>query len=191
MPKLPDQIQAFAVRLLRLQQGHIEQVRQWRNHPAVAQHMLSQGYISPEQQQAWFERIQTAADRRYYLIHWRDQACGFASVTSTDSVPLTQAEDLEAAIYFAPDSPLRGNLLAFAPALALNDACFAQLPAQRLLARVKPDNQAALRFNQAMGYRQIGEENGLILLAMNAADYQRASQSIRALLNRPGRGAVA
>jgi RimJ/RimL family protein N-acetyltransferase len=186
-----DEIQAFGIRLGRLQQGQIELVRQWRNHPEVARYMLSQEPISAAQQQAWFDRIQAANDRRYYLIHWQDQPSGFASVTSTDGVPLTQAEDLEAAIYFAPDSPLRGNLLAFAPALALNDACFAQLPAQRLLARVKPDNQAALRFNQAMGYRQIGEENGLILLAMNTADYQRASQSIRALLNRPTRGAVA
>lgn len=184
MTNMRHNIQAFGILLRPLAQDQIELVRQWRNHPDVARHMLSQEIISEARQEAWFDRVKAAEDRRYFLIHWRDRATGFASVTSPAGIPLTQAESLEAAIYFAPDSPLRGNLLAFAPALALNDACFQQLACRQLLARVKTDNPAALRFNQAMGYRETGRQDDLILLQLDPEPYRQASAPIRQLLER-------
>ena len=135
---LPDHIQAYGVELRRLQRDDIELVRQWRNHPEVARHMLSSEDISQEQQVAWFERSDTAEDRAYYLASYKGEPIAFASVSGEPGRQLGDNDVLEAAIYLAPDSRCRGTLLAFAPALALNDACFDRLACKQLLARGKP-----------------------------------------------------
>jgi hypothetical protein len=97
---------------------------------------------------------------------------------------LSEAEILEAAIYLAPDSVFHGNLLAFAPALALNDACFNRLPCRTLQARVKVGNSAALRFNTAMGYHEILRSDDVVYLALSADDYDNTAQQIKKLLSR-------
>lgn len=184
MSQLPADIQAYGIELHALHEADIEQVRQWRNHPDVARYMLTQDHISAEQQQAWFSRVKVAADRAYFIIHYQHAATGFASVTSEQSIPLEQAETLEAAIYFAPDSPCRNNLMAFAPALALNDACFEHLPCQHLKAIVKADNEAALRFNKTMGYDEHGRDGDLIELNLTRDSYFAATGTIKSMLSR-------
>lgn len=181
---LPDSLAGYGVSLERLTADHIELVRQWRNHPEVARYMLSAEHIGPGQQAAWFARVDAADDRAYYLVRYRDEPCAFASVTSSDGRPLPDSDALEAAIYLAPDSRLRGTVLAFAPALALNDACFDTLGCERLIARVKPDNEPALRFNAQMGYRETGRADGLVQLQLSAADYAASSARLKQLLGR-------
>lgn len=184
MSALPNSIQAYGVELRRLMRDDIELVRQWRNHPEVSRHMLSNEPISREQQAAWFERINSVDDRAYYLAYYKGEPTAFASVTGEPGRRLADNADLEAAIYLAPDSRCRGTLLAFAPALALNDACFASLPCARLTARVKIENDAALRFNRQMGYTESGRDEHLVYLRLDRADYQAASRQIKQLLGR-------
>lgn len=181
---LSSTLSGYGVELHALQEEDLELVRQWRNHPAVAIHMFSNEHISAEQQRAWYERVSRASDRAYYLFSYRGTPNGFASVTAPDGSSLDRAETLEAAIYLAPDSAFHGNLLAFAPALALNDACFSQLPCRLLQARVKAGNSAALRFNSAMGYHETSRRDGVVYLAMTAEDYFNATQQIKKLLGR-------
>jgi RimJ/RimL family protein N-acetyltransferase len=181
---LPATIQAYGMTLRRLQHDDIERVRQWRNHPEVARHMLSQVPISREQQAAWFARVHQAEDRAYYLAYYQNEPTAFASVTSENGLPLTDSEQLEAAIYLAPDSRCRGNLLAFAPALALNDACFDMLHCQRLVAKIKQENEIALRFNVQMGYEEFARDNALIYLVLKRDNYISATQQLKAMLGR-------
>jgi hypothetical protein len=49
-------------------------------------------------------------------------------------------------------------MLAFFPALALNQYCFQTLGCTTLLAHVKLDNSAALRFNQQLGYQSTEQQ---------------------------------
>jgi RimJ/RimL family protein N-acetyltransferase len=181
---LPDKLSAYGVALQRLTIDDIELVRQWRNHPEVARYMLSAEYISPEQQSAWFARTDQAVDRAYYLVRYNGQPTAFASVTSTDGTALADSDALEAAIYLAPDSRCRGNVLAFAPALALNDACFDRLDCGCLIARVKQDNEAALRFNSQMGYQETGRDQGLVFMQLIKTRYDAATAQLKKLLSR-------
>lgn len=181
---LPEPIHAYGVELRRLTEGDIELVRQWRNHPEVARYMLSDAHISRAQQAAWFERVSQADDRAYYLVRYKDEPTAFASVTCPDGRSLAGCDAPEAAIYLAPDSRCRGTLLAFAPALALNDACFDTLGCDRLIARVKPDNEAALRFNAQMGYRETGRDDQLVYLALTPDDYAAATKGLKHMLSR-------
>lgn len=181
---LPDRIQAYGIELQRLRRDDIELVRQWRNHPEVSQHMLSAEHISPEQQVAWFEQLETAHDRIYYMARYKDEATAFASVSCESGDSLTNSDILEAAIYLAPDSRCRGTILAFAPALALNDACFEQLSCTRLIAKVKTENNAALRFNTQMGYRETGRDAQLVYMQLEIPDYQTATRQLKQMLCR-------
>jgi RimJ/RimL family protein N-acetyltransferase len=181
---LPLEIQDFGVSLQALKIDGIEKLRQWRNHPEVSRHMINDAYISKRQQKEWFEHIRQAQDRAYYLIRWRGIDTGFASATSTSEAPLAQAFELEAAIYFAPNSPLRSNMLAFAPALVLNDACFEALPCQCLVAKVKEGNHAALRFNTAMGYQEVARKAGMVHLILEPKNYYQSTQALRKILQR-------
>lgn len=184
---LPDTISAYGIELRRLAQADIELVRQWRNHPEVARYMLSAEHITPEQQQAWFDRVSQADDRAYYLAWLKGEPVAFASVTTPDGQPLNEADTLEAAIYLAPDSKVRGTLLAFAPALALNDACFDNGVCRQLVARVKKDNEAALRFNAQMGYQTEQEADGLLHMRVSTDAYWLASARIKDFLSRGSR----
>lgn len=184
MTTLPAVILGYDFILRALSRDDIEQVRQWRNHPEIARHMLTNDYISQEQQQRWFASVSQAQDRAYYMICWREVNSGLAYVISPSNCSLDKAIELEAGIYFDPKSPLRGNMLAFAPALALNDACFEALPNLQLLAKVKEDNMAALRFNAALGYREKTRESGLVHFALEQENYLEATRTLRTMLLR-------
>jgi RimJ/RimL family protein N-acetyltransferase len=183
---LPSSLDAYGVNLRRLERADIELVRTWRNHPEVARHMLSQAHITAEQQLNWFIRIDAASDRAHYLVSHKGQPTAFASVTSNTGEALAESDILEAAIYLAPDSRCRGTMLAFAPALALNDACFDALRCTQLVARVRRENAAALRFNARMGYRETGIAGNLVHLALSRDDYVAATGPIKAMLSRQG-----
>ena len=182
---LPADLSAYGVRLTRLRAEDIELVRQWRNHPEVARHMLSQDHISAAQQAAWFRQVDVALDRACYLVRYDGEPTAFASVTSTDGAALAAGDTLEAAIYLAPGSRCRGTMLAFAPALALNDACFDALGCAGLLARVREDNTAALRFNTHMGYRETGRDGQLVYMTLQPDDYRTATARLKDMLSRP------
>lgn len=181
---LANCITAYGVELHRLQEKHLEMVRLWRNHPEVSRHMLTTGHISAEQQQQWYERYRDAADRAYYVVFLKGEPTGFASVTAEGGQSLEQAETVEAAIYFSPESPCRGNMSAFAPALALNDACFSLKQCECLLARVKEGNDAAYRFNTAMGYQVLRRNKGIIYMTLSRSAYAEHTTRIKALLSR-------
>jgi diamine N-acetyltransferase len=182
---LADSIQAYGMELRRLQRGDIELVRQWRNHPDVSRHMLSAEHITREQQVAWFEQVSNATDRAIYLAYYKGVPTAFASVTCESGHPIGESEEMEAAIYLAPESPCRGNLLAFAPALALNDACFGMLHCQCLVAKVRRENDAALRFNTQMGYQETGRDDELIYLELERTNYENATRQVKGMLCRP------
>lgn len=181
---LPAALSGYGVSLTRLREEDIELVRQWRNHPEVARHMISQDHISPAQQLAWFRRIDAASDRACYLVRYDGEPTAFASVTATDGAALAAGDTLEAAIYLAPDSRCRGTMLAFAPALALNDACFDRLGCTSLVARVRTDNAPALRFNTVMGYRETGRDDRLVFMTLMADDYRAATVRLKDMLSR-------
>lgn len=184
MNGLPENLSSYKVTLTRLEKSDIETVRRWRNHHEVSRWMFSQDKITSEQQEKWFASVNDSKDKAYFLIRYQGAAEGVASVSSDDGGRLMDAQILEAAIYFAPESRCKGNLMAFAPALTLNDACFSYMNCKILKARVKVENESAIRFNKAMGYEITETTDAVITMEMNQQQYEAASQNIKNLLNR-------
>ncbi len=180
-------LEGYNVTLRQIESQDLERIRSWRNDPQVSQHMLSQEYITQEQQQAWFKKVSGDQGQQHFVIFYKGEAIGCANVQSRGlGTILTNAKTIEPGLYIA-DERYRGNIVAFAPTLLLNDYCFDTLNANKLLAVVKKTNQAALNYNLKLGYK-IESSSDLIEISLNKADYQSHSQALKALLSRPNKG---
>lgn len=151
----PEPIAAYGVVLTPVNAGHLALLRQWRNQPDISAQMLDQRQISDADQQRWFERIQADASQQHFVICYKDEPVGACNLKQPEGQPVSGSKVLESGFYLA-DPRFRGSMLAFFPALALNQYCFQSLGCTTLLAHVKLDNSAALRFNQQLGYQSTG-----------------------------------
>jgi UDP-4-amino-4,6-dideoxy-N-acetyl-beta-L-altrosamine N-acetyltransferase len=147
-----EDISAFNVVLKPLQQEDLAQVLIWRNSPEVSTQMLDQSEISPEQQQSWFERISSDPRQMQFVIYYKNQKVGACNLKSPTALAVAECDGLEAGFYLG-EAKYRGTILAFFAALALNQYAFEQLAVKTLKAVVKSSNNAALRFNEQLGYQ--------------------------------------
>lgn len=145
-------IQAYGVTLTPVQPEDLTLLREWRNRPDISAQMLDQRPISEAAQSRWFERIQTDPSQQHFVIRYKNEPVGACNLKQPEGQPVIGSALLESGFYLA-DPRFRGSMLAFFPALALNQYCFQTLGCTTLLAHVKPDNLAALRFNQQLGYQ--------------------------------------
>ncbi len=145
-------IDAYGVTLTPVQHEDLALLREWRNRPDISSQMLDQRIISEEAQLRWFERVHADASQLHFVIRYKNEPVGACNLKQPEGQPISNGTVLESGFYLA-DPRFRGSMLAFFPALALNQYCFQTLGCTTLLAHVKPDNLAALRFNQQLGYQ--------------------------------------
>jgi RimJ/RimL family protein N-acetyltransferase len=154
-------VHAFAVDLVPLDAGRLERVRGWRNGPEVAAQMLSQAVITEEGQRAWFERVRGDTSQAHFVIAYKGTDIGACNLKSMGGGPLAEADAIEVGFYLG-EPRYRGSMLAFFPALALNGHAFEAFAPERLVAKVKVENAAALRFNAQLGYEEGPVEEVLV-----------------------------
>ncbi|WP_416305809.1 GNAT family N-acetyltransferase [Neptunicella sp. SCSIO 80796] len=177
------QLAGYNVQLKSVEFEDLELLRGWRNDPQVSQFMLSQELISKEQQTAWFNKIQRDPAQQHWLIYYKQQPIGSANIKAIyQGQTLRNATTIEPGLYIG-DKRYRGNLLAFAPTLLINDYCFEQLKVKQLHAVVKQSNQAALNYNLKLGYK-IQKQAELVEITLTERDYQQASQTLKRFLSR-------
>ncbi|MEJ2688673.1 MAG: GNAT family N-acetyltransferase [Deltaproteobacteria bacterium] len=176
-------ISGYGVQLRLLSAEYLELIRGWRNHPEVARYMADQEPITAERQRIWFQEISLSDRCAYYLIFFRSAPIGVINIQSRDNRPLAESRVIEPGMYLAYDSPYRGTLLAFSPALVMNDYCFEQLNCHRVVARVKRDNRAALRFNEKLGYRPVEERDGYVHLELDAPKHRQARRQLQRFIH--------
>lgn len=149
----PPQFSRYGVTLAPIQSSQLEMIRHWRNDPCIANLMLSTAYISAEQQQQWFTNIRNDHKQAYWVIYFRDEAIGVASLQHIN-------QDMGSAVpglYIYP-TKYKQNLVPFCAAFALNDIAFELMGLERLRSIVLASNIAALRFNQQCGYENTSTE---------------------------------
>ncbi len=150
-------VHAFAVDLVPLAETHLEQLRAWRNSAEVAAMMLSQPTIDAPSQRAWFERVRGDRAQAQFVISYKGEPIGACNLKSHGGGSLEHATEIEVGFYLG-SARFRGTMMAFFPALALNEHAFEAFAPERLIAKVKPENVAAVRFNAQLGYRERGRE---------------------------------
>lgn len=177
-------IEGYQVRLRPVISTDLDILRTWRNSAFVARQMLSTEHISEVQQQQWFNNIASLPSQQHWVVEYRGNPIGATNVKSADgNTAIEQASVLEPGLYIG-DAAYQGNILAFAPTLALYDYCFGDLGTSYFRAVVKTDNLAALKYNQQLGYGVVSEGE-LVELHLHADAYQRQTSALRQLLSRP------
>jgi RimJ/RimL family protein N-acetyltransferase len=181
------ELTGYQVVLSEVAEGDIEMIRRWRNDPNISKYMLTQGIISREQQQAWFNKIQRDVSQQHFVIRYKTLPIGVANIRACyQGESLHMARAIEPGLYIASDK-YRNNILAFSPTLLLNDYCFEQLGCDALKALVKADNKAALNYNAKLGYqfdKTSENQPDLIEITLNKDDYQLHTVQLKALLSR-------
>ncbi len=173
----------YSVTLRSVALEDIEQLRLWRNSEHVRRFMLSDESISVEQQKAWFEHIQRAQNQYHFVIDYKGEPIGSCNIKTRGHEPnIKRAHHFECGLYIG-NPKFIGNIIAFAPTLVMNDYCFDTLNATRLHAVVKPDNVAALRYNEKLGY-EIVSRGSLIEIELTRENYEGRSAKLKQFFNR-------
>ena len=198
-------LSGYGVELRKIVQSDIETLRQWRNRDDIRLMMKSTNFISEEQQQTWFNSLQEATHARHFLITYKDEAVGSATLTGTKFVSgftddLENASEIEPGLYIGHES-YRNNILAFAPSLLMCDYCFDELQVKQLIANVNANNKQALSYNKKLGYREVSRfyteiseqtasgvtrviQQEWVSLALLRNDYIEATKQVRNFLSR-------
>ncbi len=151
-------IEAWQVTLRPLEEGDLDKLRQWRNSDYVREKMVSTSLITAEQQAAWFQKISHDPSQMHWIIEYKGRPVGSTNVkVPVIGETVVSARVLEPGLYIGePD--YQGNILAFAPTLAMYDYCFSHFSVTEFSAAVKPDNDAALKYNRQLGYEISGQD---------------------------------
>lgn len=175
-----SEFKRFGVTLKPLSEDMLETVRQWRNDPEVAKHMLTREYISAEQQVQWFKRMSQDPTQMYWVAWFKEQPIGVASLTEIN----TQSKTVAPGMYIYPQE-FKNNIVPFCVAFALNDYAFEELKLETLIGKIFTDNESSLRFHEKCGYKKFmpntgmqNEPEGLQWFCLSQDDYETAKAPI-------------
>lgn len=167
----------YQIEFRTIEQADIEQLRQWRNRDDIRLMMVDQSEISPEQQQAWFERLDTQPNRYHFALWFRDQLIGYANAA------LIESDCASTGLYIGHEK-YRGSMLAICVGVGLSEWCFAELPIRSISAQVAPHNQAALRFNESLGYQVVEQNEQWVYLSKTQPEFEQARERLTPMLAR-------
>ena len=174
----------YSVKLLPVAQQDLALLFNWRNEKSIREQMVDQKLISFEQHQQWFNALSSKKAEQHFVIYYKNDAIGVINIKTVQTVGQTQGhENGEVGLYIANEN-YKGNIVAFAPSLVINDLAFEQLKLKRLSSKVRADNFAALKYNQQLGYQLAPEENGFIAISLTADNYHKTTKSLKQFLSR-------
>ncbi len=141
------EISKFGITFKRLNTDTSELIRQWRNSDDVRLYMQYQQFITRQEQESWFNRIDN--DENYYFISfYNNEAYGLYNVKDIDySKKVGEIGTfLKDRSFWEGDISMRGMYL-------LIIFCFENLALDRLTAHVLKSNSKVLNFNRQLGFK--------------------------------------
>lgn len=181
--KIPDDLSKpytrFGVTIGRLTLPEIELLRQRRNDPAIGQFMIFRDEISPEQQLAWFNRVDNR-ENLFGTVYWEGKFIGLTNLKNIDAATCSAEGGM---IIWDPEH--QNSLVPFRAALVGTDLAFWEYGFESITARVLQSNTRALRFNRALGYvfEEVPDRDGALLGKVTANQYWRATLGLRKVLD--------
>jgi len=181
-----SEIQNYSVRLVPVNQENQSLLFHWRNQQEIRQKMVEQQIITQIDHNRWFLSLAHNKAQHHFVIYYKDIAIGAINIRCKVDEVLTESKVAEVGLYIA-DAQYRGNIIAFAPSLAINDYAFEQLNIKQLKSKVRADNIAALKYNQQLGYDLSPEVEGYIPISLNVNNYHLKCKTIKQFFNRGNR----
>lgn len=180
---IPDDLSAtytrWGITIGRLGMTELEELRRRRNDPAIGQFMIFRDEITPEQQLAWFQRVNNKSNL-YGTLYWQGQLIGITNLRDIDEDACTGEGGM---IIWAQEH--QNSLVPFRAALAGTDLAFWAYCFERITARVIATNRRAIRFNKALGYTfSEPDEHGVCHGSVTYPDYFAATWPLREEMDR-------
>lgn len=145
-------IRGFGIELVRLTEGHIERLRQWRNDSRISRHMDFREHITPEQQQRWFASLDSESDF-YFLIRENERFHGLIHFSSID-----WEKGIGQSGLFIRSEEFQGTHLPVCASALLLEYFFSETKLEILEAKVMLGNDAALAYNFGLGFEETESE---------------------------------
>ncbi len=166
------------IALHRLEEKHIEMLRNWRNAPEIVQHMEYREHITTEMQKKWFQKIDTPLNF-YFIIYHREKAIGMIHLSDID--PEKKCGNV--GLFISHKHYLR-SLFPVAASVLMLDFIFTVLHLEKVEAKVKFDNARALNYNKMLGFKRQEEEESseFCKLLLTASNYIQKANRIRTSL---------
>lgn len=136
------------IQLVPLIEEDLELVRNWRNSPEVSKYMYTENYITPEQQQNWFNNLNKQKSI-YWIIVYNGQKLGLASVTGIDQI----LQSCYWAFYLG-DTTLRGAGIGGKVEFKVLDYVFFELELNKLRCEVFVSNNKVIKMHEKFGFRR-------------------------------------
>ncbi|MBZ5558461.1 MAG: GNAT family N-acetyltransferase [Acidobacteriia bacterium] len=149
-----------------VEESDLDRIRLLRNDPSTWKMLTTIGFIDAASQRAWFERIQTAQDRRYYVIC--DDDSDFIGIVRMDEIdPANRSIRIGADIV----PGLRGRGYGTRIFTLLKKHCFDYLNMHRVWLAVLEGNEPARRLYEKQGFRVEGRYREAVFRDGSYHDY--------------------
>lgn len=152
-------IKQFGITLQSITENDLETIRQWRNDDLVLKHMLYQKKITPQEQIAWFNKLDKTSNL-YFIFNNQ----GVIHLKNIDWV----RKEAEAGIF---TTRLEHSITNIATIITLMDFAFDALFMNQLYAKVNKYSIANLNMNLQLGYQIKSNENNQVKLICNRSNY--------------------
>jgi RimJ/RimL family protein N-acetyltransferase len=148
-----ESISGFGITLQPLTEEWLETVRQWRNQTHVSQFMEFQATISPSEQLTWFKNITNAY---YFIILSENTPVGLIDIKKIDA-----SKKLAETGLFIGNQAFVGSGVTIGASILLLDFAFNTLLLENVTAKINNNNQAALQYNQFLGFEKTDQNSTL------------------------------
>lgn len=142
-------IEKFGIRLLRLQEEHIELLRTWRNAEKIRRFMEFRDQITTEMQQKWYQSLDPLCDM-YFMVEYQGQLVGMIHTSNINIESGTGDAGL-----FIYNDELQSTHLPVLASLSMVDVMFGMFRLKRLYAKVMEGNAVAERYNRNLGFEKM------------------------------------
>ena len=168
-------ISRYGISLNRLTIDHIEMVRNWRNATKISRFMFFRKHITSAMQQKWFESIDSH-ENFYFVISYQNESVGLIDIAS-----INWDEGTAKAGLFIYEEKYWGTSVPVFSSLALLDVFFLVFGLKEISAKVLGENQAAIRYNQQLGFEINQEESDKdgFGMQLTKSNYLEKAKSLR------------
>lgn len=134
------------LKLKKIQEEHLEMVRNWRNSPDVSMFMYTNDYITEEDQKKWYGKIKNDPSKKYWVVDLENSYVGVVNIVDID---LRNRRCFWA--YYLADSSVRGKGLGKIIELNIIKYVFEVLNLNKLCCEVFAFNEKVVKIHEKFG----------------------------------------
>jgi RimJ/RimL family protein N-acetyltransferase len=148
-------ISKFGIELSLLQHSQLELIRGWRNSDAVRGVFEYKKFISKEDHLGWFSKL-NPKNNFYFVFSYQDMPLGVVSIKDVD----WDLRSGEAGIFLG-DTIFVESPIPVVAVIVMMQWAFEVLELEDLYAKIFKENDAAKKFNTALGYQLMDGQDKL------------------------------